>query len=132
MRLFLQIDIGDWKERNYNNPLVPFASSLAPDLMGTDIDNQSESTVIDLVIKLAEQAEHLFVFVVARSEAPPGSADKMLRFLVEHKNKVQQFVLQGEHGAIEKTAQCFEDRFLKTENLDQVKKLIRDFAEKIS
>ena len=132
MRLFLQIDIGDWKERNYNNPLVPFASSLAPDLMGTDIDNQSESTVIDLVIKLAEQAEHLFVIVVARSEAHPGSADKMFRFLFDHKNKVQQFVLLGEHASIEKAAQHFEDRFLKAESMDHAKKLIRDFAEKIN
>ncbi|HZX73204.1 MAG TPA: hypothetical protein VFE57_02205 [Cyclobacteriaceae bacterium] len=132
MRLFLQIDIGDWKQRNYQNPLVPYASSLAPDLMGTDIDNESESTVIDLVIKLIDQAESLFVFIVANPDTSIGSADKMLRYLLQHETKVFQLVMLGQHEAIEKSTLKFNGRFLQAENLDQVKKLIRDFAEKIA
>jgi len=131
MRLFLQVDIGDWKERNYNNTLVSFASSLAPDLMGTDIDNQSESTVIDLVIKLIEQAESLFVFIVANPDASIGSTDKMLRYLLQHKTKVLKLVMLGQHEATERSVLEFEGRFLKAENPDQVKELIRAFAEKI-
>ena len=131
MRLFLQIDIGDWKQRNYHNPLVPFASSLAPDLMCTDFDNESESTVIDLVIKLAEQAEFIFVFIAANSEAPVGSVVKMIRYLLQNDGKVQNLIMLGEHSAIEQHAQNFEQRFIKAGNIEEVKKLVRDFAEKI-
>jgi hypothetical protein len=129
MRLFLQIDIGDWKQRAYSNLLVPYASSLADDLIGTDIDSESESAVIDLVIKLAEQAESLFVFISVMPDAAVGSADKMMQHL--HQSKIHQVVVLGENSMVEKYAQNFEGRFLRAKDNEEVKKRIHDFAKKI-
>ena len=130
MRLFLQIHIGDWKQRSYHNPLVSYASSLAPDMMGTDIDNESESVVIDLVIKLTEQAESVFVFVSADTEAQVGSVDKMMQYLLHHESKVHQLVAFGEHSVIGNLAEIFQGRFIKINDTEEVKKRIQSFATK--
>jgi|GEM_PF-833789 len=132
MRLFLQIDAGDWKRRGYDNILVPYASSLADDLMGTDIDNESESTVIDLVIRLIEQAESTFVFISVMSEAGLGSADKVMRFLFQNKSKTNYIIILGEHEIIEKSILNFGGQFLQAKNHEEVKNLIHNFAKKIS
>lgn len=131
MRLFLQIDVGNWKQRRYDSLLVPYASSLADDLIGTDIDSESESTVIDLVIKLTEQAESIFVFISTMPEAPLGSADKMMRYLLQQKSKTNHIVILGENPVIEKSIRNFGGRFLKTKSHEEVKDLIHNFAKKI-
>ena len=132
MRLFLQIDIGTWQQRSYYTPLVAYASSLASDLMGTDIDNESEASVIDLVIKLAEQASSIFIFIAITSESALGGADKMMQYLIRHESNIHQIAMVGEHATIEKLCQNFPGRFLNVENQEDVKKLLRDFAEKIA
>jgi hypothetical protein len=132
MRLFLQIDIGDWKQRDYGNRLISYASSLADDLVGTDMDNESESQVADIVLRLVEQAESVFVFISATTFASMGSAGKTLDRLRHHENKVHRIVLLGEHTEVEKLAEVFESRFLVTTDKEQVKKLIHDFAKKIT
>ena len=128
MRLFLQIDMGDWKTRSYHNPLVAYASSRAADLMGTDIDNQSESGVIDLVLKLVEQADFVFVLVVAAPGGQPGSVEKMFSYLLQHKNKVDKLVLLGENESIKIMETGFQERFIAVTDSNEVKKMIRDFA----
>jgi hypothetical protein len=61
MRLFLQINIGEWKKDDYVKPLLSFASSLADDVIGTDVDNRSEGHIIDLVKKLIAQSPQAYL-----------------------------------------------------------------------
>ena len=129
MRLFLQIDIGDWKQRAYNNLLISYASSLTDDLIGTDIDSESESAVIDLVITLADQAEAIFVFISVMADSNVGNAAKMMRYLHQHQHKINQFVMLGEHPEVENSGEYFDDRFLKAKDDEQVKALLHNFAK---
>ena len=77
MRLFLQIDISDWQQRGYDKPFSRYAPALASDIMAADIDSQSDTTVVDLVIRLIDQAEKVFVLVYAQPEVTLGGCSKL-------------------------------------------------------
>lgn len=128
MRLFLQINITDWKEESYEKPFLSFASSMADDIIGTDLDSQSDAYVADLVIKLISQASAVFLLVIAKQGVPLGVANSMLNNLLKINEKIDQVVLYGHHDYAEKLLSPFKDRFKKTDNEDDVKKLIKDFA----
>jgi hypothetical protein len=129
MKLFLQIDIGDWKQRHYNSGLVSYASSLAADVIGTDIDNESESQVIDIVLKLVDQAESILVFISAMPDTSLGGAGKMIQSLHIHQNKIWQLVMLGKHSGAEELMQVFDKKFMIAADEGDVKKQIHNFAK---
>jgi hypothetical protein len=128
MRLFLQLNITDWKEESFDKPFLSFASSLADDIIGTDLDSQSDAYVADLVIKLISQADAVFLLVIAKQGMPLGVANSMLNNLLKINKKIEQAVLYGHHDYAEKLLATFKDRFKKTDNEDDVRKLIQAFA----
>lgn len=128
MRLFLQINITDWKEQSYEKPLLSFASSLADDLIGTDIDSHSEQYVADLVAKLADQSKAIFLLVMGESGVPLGVGGFLLNKLLRTREKVSQAVLMGNNEFAEKMLKPFGDRFRKDDDEGKVKELIRLFA----
>jgi hypothetical protein len=129
LRLFLQINIVDWKETSYSKPLLSFASSLASDIVGTDLDCQSEAFIADLVIKLIGEAESIFVLVIAADETLPlSSALKVFNHLIKAKEKVHLALLSGEHAAAEKMLKPFQINFKKQDDDSLIRKLIKQFA----
>jgi hypothetical protein len=129
LRLFLQINIVEWKETGYTSPLLSFASSLADDIVGTDLDCQSEPYIAELVTKLIAESEKVFVLINANNEALPlGAALKVLNHLIKAKEKVHLALLSGEHEIAEKMLRPFEENFKKQNDDALIRKLIKQFA----
>src|SRR5882724_4677019 len=113
MRLFLQINICDWKDLSYQTPLAGYASSLSDDIIGTDLDYQSEPYVADLVLKLAMQAEVIFLYVIAPDNALPlGTSLNVFNQLLRSKEKIRKAVLSGEHAMADKMLRPLQDKFV--------------------
>jgi hypothetical protein len=129
LRLFLQINIAEWKESGYTSPLLSFASSLADDIVGTDLDCQSEPYIAELVTKLILEADKVFVLINANNDALPlGAALKVLNHLLQSKEKVHLALLSGEHEMAEKMLMPFEENFKKQNDDSLIRKLIKQFA----
>jgi hypothetical protein len=129
LRLFLQINIGDWKDTGYENPLLSFASSLADDIVGTDLDCQSEAYIADLVTKLIVEADKIFVFVMASNASLPlGGVLSVFNHLVKSKDKVHLALLAGEHAMAERMLTPFQENFKKQNDDVLIRKLIKQFA----
>ena len=129
MRLFLQINICDWKDLSYQAPLTGYASSLSDDIIGTDLDYQSEPYVADLVLKLAIQAEVIFLYVVAPDNALPlGTSLNVFNQLLRSKEKIQKAILSHEHAMADKMLRPLQDKFIISNDEEAVKTMIRQFA----
>ena len=131
MRLFLQIDISHWQQRGYDKPFSRYAPSLASDLMAADVDSESDVTVVDLVIRLVEQAEKVFVLIYAQPEMALGSCSKLLNHFFKTENKIQFIVLSGKNEMTEKMVKPFGEKLRREEDAEKIKKLIDAFASSI-
>jgi len=129
MRLFLQIDISDWQQRGYDKPLSRYAPSLASDLMAADVDGQSDATVVDLVIRLVNQAEKVFVLIYAQAEVPIGSCSKLFTHFFKAESKIDSIVLSGKNEMAEKMIRPFGKKLHTELDSEKIKKLVEEFAE---
>lgn len=128
MKLFLQIDIGEWKSENYKKPLVHFASSLADDIIGTDIDNQSESTVLDIVLRLIDQTQTVFIVVLIQPETTPGGTEKIFHHIRNLSEKVYRIILSGENDWIATSLKPLSKRIVQEQKEEEIRKHIEAFA----
>ena len=128
MRLFLQIDISNWQTRGYDKPFSKYAPSLASDLVSADLDSQSDPGVVDLAIRLVDQAEKIFVLIYAQTEIPLGSCSKLLNHFFKSETKIHLNVLSGKNEITEKMIKPFGEKFRPEEELEKIKKLIEEFA----
>lgn len=128
MRLFLQIDITDWQKRSYLRPLAGFASSLASDLLSADLDSQSENTVIDLVIRLVDQCDAVFVAVNAEKDIPMGNCLRLFHHLLNESGKIHEVTLSGEHVLVEKLLAPLQEKFRREHSDEAVRARIEKFA----
>lgn len=129
MRLFLQINIGEWRDQGYLKPMLSFASSLADDVIGTDVDTLSDAHVVDLVKKLITQSQHTFLLVCAeQSDQPLNHVLSLLNHLFECQDKIHLAVFSGEHAMAEKMLRTLEGKFVKNSETDLIRKMIKQFA----
>lgn len=128
MKLFLHLEIKKWQESGYNKPLVSYASSLSSDLMGAELDSQSDGSIADLVTKLCDQAALIFVFIHAVPDEPLGAALKVVNHLLRTEEKIHTLVLSGNHESLEKMAGSLASRFRKSQDDEKIKESIRAFA----
>jgi hypothetical protein len=130
MRLFLQVEIGDWQESDYDKPFVHYASSLSNDIVGTDLDSQSEAVVVDLVLKLIDQSDMVFLLVIAHNPAlSPGCAARVLNYLLKRPEHAAVVVLCGDHKTMEELVRGYEERIHKESQPEKIKTLIKEFAQ---
>lgn len=129
MRLFLQINIGDWRGQEYVKPMLSFASSLADDVIGTDIDNHSDGHVVDLVKKLIAQSRQIFVLVYSDDPRQPlNGVLSLVNELFNHKSKIHLAVLAGEHSTMEKLLSTMDEKFVKNTEDELIRKMIKQFV----
>jgi hypothetical protein len=102
MKLFLHLELRPWQNSGYEKPLLSFASSLSGDVIGAEIDNQSESSIVDVVIKLCSQMTQIFILIQAQPEESIGSTLKLLNHLLRNEQQVHTIVLSGNHEQAEK------------------------------
>jgi hypothetical protein len=128
MKLFLHLELRPWQDTRYEKPLLSFASSLSSDVIGAEIDNRSEASVVDVVIKLCSQMDKIFVFIQAQPEESFGATLKLLNHLLKNENQVHTMVLAGENERAEKLLLTLGHRFNKEGDAEKIKEWIKDFA----
>ena len=128
MKLFLQLELRKWQDSGYQKPLLAYASSLSSDLIVAEIDNQSDSSVVDIVSRLCDQVTSIFVFIQAAPAEPFGSTLKLLNNLLRTNQKIHSVVLSGDHEQVEKLFKHLQNRFIKESEAGKIKILIKEFA----
>ena len=128
MKLFLHLELRPWQNTGYEKPLLSFASSLSSDVIGAEIDSQSESSIVDVVIKLCGQVNKIFILIQAQPEESIGSTLKLLNHLLRNEHQVHTIVLAGDHEQAEKLLRTLDQRFRKEDNQEKIKEWIKDFA----
>jgi len=128
MKLFLHLELRPWQNTGYEKPLLSFASSLSSDVIGAEIDSQSESSIVDVVIKLCGQVNKIFILIQAQPDESIGSTMKLLNHLLRNEHLVHTIVLAGDHEQAEKLLRTLEKRFRKEDNQEKIKEWIKDFA----
>lgn len=129
MKLFLQIELIPWKEAGYQKPLVTFASGLSDDVIGAELDNQSDGAIADLVIRLCDQAESVFVLIQAQPEESLGVTLKLIHHLLRKEEKIYQVILAGNHISLERLLNPLAEKFVKENETEKIKAAIRLFAQ---
>lgn len=129
MRLFLQVNIGDWHDQGYSRPMLNLASSLADDVIGTDVDNSSEAHVVDIVKNLVSQSQQTFLLVCADgSDQPLNNVLSLFNHLFDCQDKIHLAVFSGEHTTAEKLLRTLDDRFVKNSEDELIRKMVKQFA----
>lgn len=128
MKLFLQIELSKWQETGYEKPLLNYASGLSDNVMGAELDNQSDAAIADLVIRLCDQAHSVFLLVQAKPNEPFGATLKLINHLLRTDSKVYKVVLCGQHDGAQKIFQSLTSRFVNETDIDKIKTEIRQFA----
>jgi hypothetical protein len=128
LKLFLQLELCHWQASSYEKPLLSFASSLSSGLISAEMDNQSESTIADLAIRLTTQTEKIFLLLKADPEEPFGATLKVLNHLLRNDHQLHTVILSGNHDQTERLLQSLSDRFIKENDVEKIKEKIRAFA----
>lgn len=128
MKLFLHLELRKWQDTGYEKPMLSFASSLSSDVIGAEIDNQSENSIVEVVIKLCDQVDRIFILIQAQPDESIGSTLKLLNHLLRNDYLIHTVVLSGDHELAEKLLRPLEQRFKKVDEHDKIKELIKDFA----
>jgi len=129
MKLFLQIELIQWQDAGYQKPLLNFASSLSDDLIGAELDNQSDGSIADLVIRLCDQAESVFVLIQAKPEEPLGVTLKLIQHLLRKEEKIYKVILIGHHISLERLLTSLNDKLVKEIEPEKIKPAIQLFAQ---
>jgi hypothetical protein len=128
MKLFLHLELRAWKDTGYEKPLLSFASSLSSDVIGAEIDNQSDGDIVEMVVKLCGQMDQIFILIQAHPDESIGSTLKLLNHLLRNAHQVHTIVLSGNHELAEKLLRTLDKRFKKEDDQEKIKELIKAFA----
>jgi len=128
MKLFLHLELRPWQDSGYEKPLLSFASSLSSDMIGAEIDSQSEGSIVDVVIKLCGQVSKIFILIQAQPDESIGSTLKLLNHLLRNEHQVHTIVLAGDHDQAERLLRTLDQRFRKEKDQEKIKEWIKDFA----
>jgi len=128
MKLFLHLELRKWQETSYEKPLLTYAASLSSNLIGAEMDNQSEASIADLVIRLYDQVQSVFIMIQAQPDEPLGSTLKVLNHLLRTNEKIHSVVLYGSHEQVEKLMSSLHERFKNEIDQERIKIWIKEFA----
>ncbi len=128
LKLFLHIELTKWQDVGYEKPLLTYASSLSGDLIGAEMDNQSDASIAELVIRLCDQMQSIFVFIQAQPQEPLGATLKVLNHLLRTKNKIYAVAFTGSNEQAERLLNTLQEKFCKEDSPDKIKDQIKEFA----
>jgi len=128
MKLFLQLELRKWQDSSYKKPLLSFASSLSSDVIGAEIDHQSEGSIVEMVITLYNRVDQIFMLIQAQPDEPLGASLKLLNHMLRNDQAIHTVVLSGNHEQTERLLQSLDTRFIKESDQEKIKDWIREFA----
>lgn len=129
MKLFLQLELIPWHEAGYQKPLLNYASGLSDDVIGAELDNQSDGAIADLVIRLCDQAELVFVLIQTKPEESLGVTLKLIHHLLRKEEKIYKVILADNHISLERLLNPLAEKFVKENETEKIKADIRLFAQ---
>jgi hypothetical protein len=130
MKLFLQVAIGHLPAGDAAKPLLHFASSLSSDILGADLDNQSDPMIADLVVRMINRSASVFLLVeVHDPNLPLGSTQRVFDHLPAIADKLDRIVALGSHRGVDVLLLPFQSRLIREHDREQLKILIREFSE---
>ncbi|MBX2914292.1 MAG: hypothetical protein KF856_03355 [Cyclobacteriaceae bacterium] len=129
MKLFLQIELIQWREAGYQKPMLNYASSLSDDLIGAELDNQSDGSIADLVIRLCDQVGSVFVLIHSQPEEPLGVTLKLIQHLLRKEEKIYKIILSGTHLSLERLLTPLHEKFVIENDPEKIKSAIQLFAQ---
>jgi hypothetical protein len=130
MKLFLQLRIGDWRAFSYHQPWLTYASSLTDEVVGAELDSQSDTVVANLVTRLCMEAGTIFILVEATPGPPLGVVLTLINHLYAHEEKIVRIVFQGQHERLEKMLTPFEEKVVRHETDEWLREAIQTFVRK--
>lgn len=92
------------------------------------MDNQSDAAIADLVIRLCDQMQSIFVFIQAQPEEPLGATLKVLNHLLRSKNKIYSVAVMGSNLPAERLMNTLLEKYGREDSTDKIKTRIREFA----
>jgi hypothetical protein len=128
MKLFLQLEVRNYQNSGYEKPLLTFASSLSSDVIGAEMDNQSDPTIADLIIKLVSQSNAIFVFIQTDENEPLGSILKVVNHLLKMDAQLHSIVISGKNMRVENLLSSIQEKIILEKDLQKIKEKIRAFA----
>ena len=129
MKLFLQLELIPWHEAGYQKPLLNYASGISDDVIGAELDNQSDGAIADLVIRLCDQAELVFVLIQTKPEESLGVTLKLIHHLLRKEEKIYKVILADNHISLERLLNPLAEKFVKENETEKIKAAIRLFAQ---
>lgn len=128
MKLFLHLELRKWQETSYEKPLLTYASSLMGNVIGAEMDNQSDASIVNLIIRLYDQVQSVFILIQAQPNEPISSTLKVLNHILRSNDKIHSVVLCGSHEQVEKLMGSLHERFKNEKDQEKIKIWIREFA----
>jgi hypothetical protein len=102
MNLFLYIQVTNYPEEiKFDNPVITYLKKQNNDLFIYDLDNHSDSFIINNANKLITDSEKTIVYINA---TPEGNFKNLMPLLTNSLDNPDhlQFILQGNHARLEK------------------------------
>lgn len=92
------------------------------------MDNQSDASIAELVIRLYDQVQSVFILIQAQPEEPIGPILKVLNHLLRTNEKIHSVILCGSHELVEKLMGSLRERFKNEKDQEKIKMWIKEFA----
>ena len=98
-------------------------------MLGAEMDNHSEEMVVRTIRQLIDQANSIFVFAnAADPKQPMNGILSLVNDLFQNKEKIHLVVMAGEHPSLEKLLRILDDKFVKNNEEELIKKMIKQYA----
>ncbi len=85
----------------YEKPWLKAAQEIFPEAITYDLDNHSETLVVDYALRLIEEAEQVLCILEVKSQASISSLFKIFEKIIRKREKCQ-LIFNGEHPVVEK------------------------------
>jgi hypothetical protein len=129
MKLILQIELNDWKERAFANPLFSLAKSIHQQIVVADLDQDSEGSTTENIIQLIETSTEILLIVNAQPYIKLGASAAVFYKLIKSQKKVKQVCWQGSNLFAEKMMQVFNDRLSTYNKAEENQDIIQQFCK---
>lgn len=129
MKLFLQINLSDWKTQSYNSPWLEQVKKSSQEIIVADVDPDSEATYVNHLNKLIEQADEIFALVNVEKETKLGIAMPLLYSLLRLQHKVKCVCMTGSHSYAEKILNTMRDKYFPNLPDKKITRLIDGFCK---
>ena len=124
MKSLIYIQIIEKISFTYNHSLVNEIKDIYPEIEVFDIDNFSDSTLIQHAIDLLSRSEKSVIFIDATSNVNLSKIYLLAEYIIKHKGKYI-VILKGQNDLIQKIFRLLEQNFFNNPDPEDYKKILK-------